>query len=78
MNCFQGVSPNAFGAGSAWGLYFFGYNFLKASMIDAQNVKSLSAGEHLLAGTIAGRCYELEVVEYSLALICASDSMFKC
>lgn len=51
---YQGVSPNAVGAGSAWGLYFFSYNFLKASMIDAQNVKNLSAPEHLLAGTIAG------------------------
>lgn len=52
---FKGVSPNAVGAGTAWGLYFFGYNFLKASMIDAKNVKNLSAAEHLLAGTIAGR-----------------------
>lgn len=51
---YQGVSPNVVGAGSAWGLYFFSYNFLKASMSDAQNVKSLSAGGHLLAGTIAG------------------------
>ena len=53
----KGVSPNAVGAGSAWGLYFFSFNFLKASMIDAQNVKNLSAPEHLLVGTIAGRYF---------------------
>ena len=51
---FQGVSPNAVGAGSAWGLYFFSFNFLKAWLSDRKGVQSLSARYHLLVGSIAG------------------------
>ncbi|XP_065063009.1 solute carrier family 25 member 32-like [Rhopilema esculentum] len=51
---YQGVSPNAVGAGSAWGLYFFSYNFLKANVSEAKGIKNLSAGEHLIIGAAAG------------------------
>lgn len=51
---YQGVTPNLAGSGSSWGLYFFSFNFIKHSMRDYQNVTSLSAGGHLLAGALAG------------------------
>jgi len=51
---YQGVSPNLAGAGSSWGLYFFSFNFCKASLKDYQQLETLSATSHLLAGTIAG------------------------
>jgi len=51
---YQGVSPNIAGAGAAWGLYFFAFNFLKASLKDQQQVENLQPGSHLLAGALAG------------------------
>ncbi|CAH3189614.1 unnamed protein product [Porites evermanni] len=50
---YQGVTPNVWGNGSAWGLYFFSYNILKAWM-QKDSDKPLGAEKHLLAGTIAG------------------------
>lgn len=50
---YQGAAPNVLGSGSAWGLYFFGYNFLKAWM-QGDSANPLGPEQHLLAGTIAG------------------------
>ncbi|XP_073250962.1 solute carrier family 25 member 32-like isoform X2 [Porites lutea] len=50
---YQGVTPNVWGNGSAWGLYFFSYNILKAWM-QKDSDKPLGAEKHLLAGAIAG------------------------
>lgn len=50
---YQGVTPNVWGNGSAWGLYFFCYNVLKAWM-QKDNNKPLRAEKHLIAGAIAG------------------------
>lgn len=50
---YQGVTPNVWGNGSAWGLYFFCYNILKAWMQNDSD-KPLGAEKHLIAGTIAG------------------------
>lgn len=50
---YQGVTPNVWGNGSAWGLYFFSYNILKAWM-QKDSDKPLGAEKHLLAGTVAG------------------------
>ncbi|XP_048590205.1 mitochondrial folate transporter/carrier [Nematostella vectensis] len=50
---YQGATPNIAGNGTAWGLYFFGYNILKAVMQDGSD-EPLGAEKHLLAGVIAG------------------------
>jgi len=47
------VTTNVWGNGSAWGLYLFSYNILKAWM-QKDNDKPLGAEKHLLAGAIAG------------------------
>lgn len=52
---YQGAAPNVVGSGSAWGLYFFGYNFLKAWMQGDSDIP-LGAEQHLLAGAVAGVC----------------------
>ena len=57
---YQGVTPNVWGAGSAWGLYFFGFNSLKTWIQEIKGVQVLGAKEHLLAGMIAG-CGTLSV-----------------
>jgi len=51
---YQGVSPNIAGSGSAWGIYFFSFNYLKASLQEYQDVPALSPGGHLLIGATAG------------------------
>lgn len=50
---YQGVTPNVWGNGSAWGLYFFSYNILKAWM-QKDSDEPLGAEKHLIAGTVAG------------------------
>ncbi|XP_031567778.1 mitochondrial folate transporter/carrier-like [Actinia tenebrosa] len=50
---YQGAAPNVLGNGSAWGLYFFGYNIIKAWMHD-DSEKPLGAEKHLLAGAVTG------------------------
>lgn len=49
---YQGVTPNVWGNGSAWGLYFFSYNILKAWM-QKDSDEPLGAEKHLIAGTVA-------------------------
>jgi len=51
---YQGVTPNVWGAGSAWGLYFLGYNALKARKQAGNEEVALSAAAHMLAATQAG------------------------
>ena len=48
------MSPNIAGSGSAWGIYFFSFNYLKASLQEYQDVPALSPGGHLLIGATAG------------------------
>ncbi|CAM4696099.1 unnamed protein product [Leuciscus chuanchicus] len=50
---YQGVTPNIWGAGASWGLYFFFYNAIKAYTRERQQ-KELSATEHLLSAAGAG------------------------
>lgn len=50
---YQGVTPNVWGNGSAWGLYFFSYNILKAWM-QKDSDKPLGFERHLIAGAVAG------------------------
>lgn len=49
---YQGVTPNAWGAGLSWGLYFFFYNAIKAYKQDG--VPTLSATQHLVSAAEAG------------------------
>lgn len=50
---YQGVTPNAWGAGLSWGFYFFFYNALKAYMQDG-STEPLGPGSHMLAASEAG------------------------
>ncbi|XP_023669993.2 solute carrier family 25 member 32b [Paramormyrops kingsleyae] len=50
---YQGVTPNVWGAGASWGLYFFFYNAIKAYAREDRR-SELSASEHLIAAAQAG------------------------
>ncbi|XP_063306355.1 solute carrier family 25 member 32 [Pelobates fuscus] len=50
---YQGVTPNMWGAGASWGLYFLFYNTIKAYKKEGR-VENLSATEHLLSAAGAG------------------------
>uniref|UniRef100_A0A8D0E7U8 Solute carrier family 25 member 32 n=1 Tax=Salvator merianae TaxID=96440 RepID=A0A8D0E7U8_SALMN len=50
---YLGVTPNMWGAGASWGLYFFFYNAIKAYKTE-DKVESLGATEHLVSAAEAG------------------------
>ncbi|XP_076868469.1 solute carrier family 25 member 32b [Brachyhypopomus gauderio] len=50
---YQGVTPNVWGAGASWGLYFLFYNAIKAYAKEGRQTE-LSATEHLVAAAEAG------------------------
>ncbi|XP_053736501.1 mitochondrial folate transporter/carrier-like [Synchiropus splendidus] len=50
---YQGVTPNVWGAGASWGLYFFFYNAIKAYVKEGRQ-SELSATEHLVSAAEAG------------------------
>lgn len=50
---YQGVTPNVWGAGASWGLYFFFYNAIKAYKQEGQQAE-LSATQHLVSAAQAG------------------------
>ncbi|XP_061632527.1 solute carrier family 25 member 32-like isoform X2 [Phyllopteryx taeniolatus] len=50
---YQGVTPNVWGAGASWGLYFFFYNAIKAYVKEGRRTE-LSATEHLVSAAEAG------------------------
>ncbi|XP_043921617.1 mitochondrial folate transporter/carrier [Protopterus annectens] len=50
---YQGVTPNVWGAGASWGLYFFFYNAIKAYKRDGRQA-DLSAAQHLVSAAEAG------------------------
>ncbi|KAM4631323.1 solute carrier family 25 member 32a [Polymixia lowei] len=50
---YQGVTPNIWGAGASWGLYFLFYNAIKAYTRDGREAE-LSALEHLVSAAQAG------------------------
>ncbi|KAL8181823.1 UNVERIFIED_CONTAM: hypothetical protein K2H54_031038 [Gekko kuhli] len=50
---YQGVTPNMWGAGASWGLYFFFYNAIKAYKTEDRQ-ESLGASEHLVSAAEAG------------------------
>ncbi|XP_054898380.1 mitochondrial folate transporter/carrier-like isoform X2 [Poeciliopsis prolifica] len=50
---YQGVTPNIWGAGLSWGLYFFFYNAIKGSTKEGREAE-LSPAEHLLSAAEAG------------------------
>ncbi|KAL4217633.1 hypothetical protein ACF0H5_022375 [Mactra antiquata] len=51
---YQGVTPNVWGAGLSWGLYFFFYNSIKTWMQDGDTKKALGASRHILIASEAG------------------------
>ncbi|KAL0984967.1 hypothetical protein UPYG_G00151240 [Umbra pygmaea] len=50
---YQGVTPNIWGAGASWGLYFLFYNAIKAYKKEGRQLE-LSATEHLISAAQAG------------------------
>ncbi|KAG8441725.1 hypothetical protein GDO86_010781 [Hymenochirus boettgeri] len=50
---YQGVTPNMWGAGASWGLYFFFYNAIKAYKKEGR-AEDLTSTEHLLSAAGAG------------------------
>ncbi|KAJ8389492.1 hypothetical protein AAFF_G00120300 [Aldrovandia affinis] len=50
---YQGVTPNIWGTGASWGLYFFFYNAIKAFNQEGRQ-SELSAAEHLVSAAQAG------------------------
>ncbi|XP_046875568.1 solute carrier family 25 member 32a [Hypomesus transpacificus] len=50
---YQGVTPNIWGAGASWGLYFLFYNAIKAYTQEGRQAE-LSAAEHLVSAAEAG------------------------
>ncbi|XP_054638015.1 mitochondrial folate transporter/carrier-like [Dunckerocampus dactyliophorus] len=50
---YQGVTPNVWGAGASWGLYFFFYEAIKAYVQDGHHAE-LSATQHLVSAAEAG------------------------
>lgn len=51
---YRGITPNALGAGSAWGIYFLLYNCVKTWVQDGNTTKPVSTATHLMAATNAG------------------------
>ncbi|XP_071051619.1 solute carrier family 25 member 32-like [Onthophagus taurus] len=51
---YRGVTPNCWGAGSSWGLYFLFYNSLKVFIQKGNIQQPLSPTQHLLAASQAG------------------------
>ncbi|XP_075868838.1 solute carrier family 25 member 32-like [Nelusetta ayraudi] len=50
---YQGVTPNVWGAGASWGLYFLFYNAIKSYTKEGRQTE-LSATEHLVSAAEAG------------------------
>uniref|UniRef100_UPI0037E9BDA3 solute carrier family 25 member 32b n=1 Tax=Semicossyphus pulcher TaxID=241346 RepID=UPI0037E9BDA3 len=50
---YQGVTPNVWGAGASWGLYFLFYNAIKGYTKEGRQTE-LSATEHLVSAAEAG------------------------
>ncbi|KAF7269191.1 hypothetical protein GWI33_017765 [Rhynchophorus ferrugineus] len=51
---YQGVTPNVWGAGASWGLYFLFYNAIKASVQGGNLDTPLAPSQHLLAASEGG------------------------
>ena len=51
---YSGLSVNLYGSGSAWGLYFFGYNFLQDCIRDYKGGPGLTSSDHFLAANVTG------------------------
>lgn len=51
---YQGVTPNVWGSGASWGLYFLFYNALKQRMLDTHKTRTLEASQHMVAAAEAG------------------------
>ncbi|CAD5110839.1 DgyrCDS200 [Dimorphilus gyrociliatus] len=51
---YKGVTPNVWGAGSSWGLYFLFYNSFKSHLMEKNQVQTLSAPSHMLIASEAG------------------------
>eukprot|EP00041_Stephanoeca_diplocostata_P040480 m.1639634 g.1639634 ORF g.1639634 m.1639634 type:complete len:311 (-) comp36943_c0_seq1:639-1571(-) len=51
---YQGVSVNAIGSGTAWGLYFFAYEHMKRNLRESSGVAKLAPTQHMGAALLAG------------------------
>jgi solute carrier family 25 folate transporter 32 len=51
---YKGVTPNVWGAGSAWGLYFLFYNTIKTWIQGGNTTHALGPALHMLAASEAG------------------------
>ncbi|KAK2166276.1 hypothetical protein LSH36_40g10033 [Paralvinella palmiformis] len=51
---YRGVTPNVWGSGASWGLYFLFYSSFKTYMQNGDDMVSLSATKHTMAAAEAG------------------------
>lgn len=51
---YKGVTPNAWGSGSAWGFYFMFYNTIKGWTQGGNSAQALGPGLHMLCAAEAG------------------------
>ncbi|XP_045619159.2 solute carrier family 25 member 32 [Procambarus clarkii] len=51
---YRGVTPNVWGAGSAWGLYFLFYNTIKSWFQSGNSKVNIGPGLHMVAAAEAG------------------------
>lgn len=51
---YKGITPNAWGSGSAWGFYFLFYNTIKTWIQGGNTTQALGPGLHMLAASEAG------------------------
>ena len=51
---YSGLSVNLYGSGMAWGMYFFGYNFMQTQIRQYQGRENLSSAEYFLAANTTG------------------------
>lgn len=51
---YRGVTPNCWGAGTAWGCYFLFYDSIKTWLLEGNSTRQLGPGKHMLAAAEAG------------------------
>lgn len=54
LGLYKGVSPNMWGAGAAWGLYFFFYSAMKAYCQEGDASRPFGPGLNVTVGALAG------------------------
>lgn len=53
---YKGITPNLIGNTAAWGLYFWGYDWVKTTLSRTLEIQQLGATHHLVAAGLTGTC----------------------